>query len=273
MLKECLESTKNSTPLVHCITNYVTVNDVANITLACGASPVMSDEPKDVEDIVSLADGLCINIGTLNSRSIEAMHIAGNKAKSLGKTILLDPVGTGASKLRTDTSLKIIDEIKPDIIRGNISEIKALAVGTGRTKGVDADTSDAVRDDNIETTIDFIRDFSRRTNAVIAVTGKIDFVTNGDVCYVIRNGVEEMSKITGTGCMLSAIATAYASANRDKITEAVASSVCIMGLAGEIATSHMQKGDGNATLRNKIIDAVYNMTSDTLVKGAKYEIR
>lgn len=273
MLTKCFENTKKSTPLVHCITNYVTVNDVANILIAGGASPVMSDEPKDVEDIVSLANGLYLNIGTLNSMSIEAMHVAGKKAKSLGKTILLDPVGAGASPLRTETALKIIDEIKPNIIRGNISEIKALAVGTGKTKGVDADISDAVCDENIENTIDFMKDFSCKTNSVIAVTGKIDLVTDGNTSYVIRNGVEEMSKITGTGCMLSAIATAYASANSDNITEAVATSVCLMGLAGEIAASKMAYDDGNATLRNKIIDAVYNMTSDVLSKGAKYEIR
>lgn len=273
MIKNCIENTKKSAPLIHCITNYVTVNDVANILLACGASPVMSDEPSDVGDIVSVANGLCLNIGTLNTMSIKAMHIAGLKAKELDKIVLLDPVGAGASKLRTDTSLEILETIKPDIIRCNISEIKALALGKGSTKGVDADISDAVTDDNLDKTIEFLKEFSAKQHVITAVTGKIDLVTDGDKCYVIRNGVKEMSSITGTGCMLSAIATAYASVNHKSITEAVASAVCLMGLAGEIAASNMSCGDGNSTLRNKIIDAVYNMTPETLVKGANYEIR
>ena len=127
MLGKCIDMVRKSVPLVHNITNYVTVNDVANVLLACGGSPIMSDEPDDVADITSICGGLNINIGTLNKRSIEAMFIAGNRAKELGHVILLDPVGAGASALRTDTAVKIMEELKPQIIRGNISEIKTLA--------------------------------------------------------------------------------------------------------------------------------------------------
>lgn len=273
MLEKCLENVKEKTPLIHNITNYVTVNDVANVLLACGGSPIMSDEPDDVSDITSITGGLNINIGTLNKRSIEAMFVAGKKAKELSHIVLLDPVGAGASELRTQTALKIMNEIKPHIIRGNISEIKTLALGNGTTKGVDADDCDIVTEDNLDLMVSFVKDFSKRTGAVIAVTGAIDLVADSKKSYVIRNGTPLMSRITGTGCMLSGLACAYAVANCDDITKAVASAVCLMGLSGEIGASMMKPTDGNSTLRNYIIDAIYNMDAQTLKKGAKYEIR
>ena len=233
----------------------------------------MSDEPDDVADITSICGGLNINIGTLNKRSIEAMFISGKKSKELGHIVLLDPVGAGASKLRTETALKIMNEIKPDVIRGNISEIKTLALGSGTTKGVDADVADTVTEDNLDSMIEFTKEFSKKTGAVIAITGAIDLVADGDKCYIIRNGSPIMSRITGTGCMLSAVATAYAVANPDNITEAVAASVCLMGLAGEIGVLKLKEGEGNSSLRNYIIDSIYNMDAEKLTKGAKYEVR
>ena len=260
-------------PLIHNITNYVTVNDVANILLACGGSPIMSDEVEDVEDITSICNGLNINIGTLHKSSIEGMLRAGKKANDLHHPILLDPVGAGASKFRTETALKLMQELNLAVIRGNISEIKTLALGNGTTKGVDADVSDAVTEENLEQAIEFVKAFSKKTGTIIAVTGRIDLVTDGNRCYVIRNGRPEMGKITGTGCQLSGMMTAFITANPDEMLEAAAAAVCAMGLAGEIGWSRMQTGDGNATYRNRIIDAIYNMTGDILEKGANYEIR
>ena len=273
MLGKCLENVKEKTPLVHSITNYVTVNDVANALLACGGSPIMSDEPEDVEDITSICGGLNINIGTLNQTSIEAMFVAGAKANELGHIVLLDPVGAGASKLRTGTAIKLMNTIKLDVIRGNVSEIKTLALGSGTTKGVDADVADTVTEDNLEDMIAFAKNFSRKTNAIIAITGAIDLVADSEKCYVIRNGRPEMSRITGTGCQLSGIATAYAVANSNDKTKAIAAAVCMMGLAGEIGFANLKSGEGNSTLRNRIIDAIYNMDAETLNKGAKYEVR
>ena len=144
MLGTYLEQVREKGPLVHCITNYVTVNDVANILLACGGSPIMSDEIQDVEDITSLCGGLVINIGTLDQRTIPAMFAAGKRANALGHPVLLDPVGAGASALRTRTALELMEELDLAVIRGNISEIKTLAAGSGTTQGVDADVADAV---------------------------------------------------------------------------------------------------------------------------------
>ena len=272
-MKRQFDLLRKTMPLIHNITNYVTVNDVANILLACGGSPIMSDEAEDVEDITSICNGLNINIGTLHKSSIEGMLRAGKKANDLHHPILLDPVGAGASKFRTETALGLMQELNLAVIRGNISEIKTLALGSGTTKGVDADVSDAVTEENLEQAIEFVKAFSKKTGTIIAVTGRIDLVTDGNRCYVIRNGRPEMGKITGTGCQLSGMMTAFITANPNEMLEAAAAAVCAMGLAGEIGWSRMQTGDGNATYRNRIIDAIYNMTGDILEKGANYEIR
>ena len=273
MLKECLENVRKTVPLVHNITNYVTVNDVANVLLACGGSPIMSDEAEDVEDITSVCGGLNINIGTLHKTSIEGMFRAGKKANELGHPVLLDPVGAGASALRTNTALELMKELRLAVIRGNISEIKTRALGSGTTKGVDADVADAVTEENLDDAAEFVKEFARKTESIIAVTGAIDLVSDGEKCYVIRNGRPEMGKITGTGCQLSGMMTAYVTANPENRLEAAAAAVCVMGLAGEIGWERMQEGDGNATYRNRIIDAIYNMTGEELEKGAKYEVR
>ena len=272
MFKECLTNVRITSPLVHNITNYVTVNDVANIILACGASPIMSDEPDDVSEITSICNGLNINIGTLNNRSIEAMFIAGKKANELGHVVLLDPVGAGASSLRTNTAINLLKEIKFDVIRGNISEVKALALGSASTKGVDADVSDTVTNENLDKSIAFAKEFAKSTGAIIAITGAIDIVCDDKKCYIIRNGRKEMSRITGTGCQLSGIMTAFLCANIDNKLEAAAAALCTMVLAGEIGYSHMQPYEGNSSYRNHIIDAVYNMTGEELEKNSKCEV-
>lgn len=273
MLNTTMNNLREKSALIHNITNYVTVNDVANIILACGASPIMSDEPEDVYDITSICTGLNINIGTLNKRSIEAMFISGQRANELGHITLLDPVGAGASSLRTETSLKLIEKIHFDVIRGNISEIKTLALGNGTTKGVDADIADAVTEENLCNSIAFAKAFAKKQNSIVTITGAIDLVADSTKCYVIRNGRPEMSKITGTGCQLSGMMTAFVSANPNAKLEAAAAAVCTMGLAGEIAFKNITPADGNSTYRNRIIDAVYNMTGDCLKAGAKYEIK
>ena len=271
MLGTCLQNVREKGPLVHNITNYVTVNDVANVILACGASPIMSDEPQDVQDITAICGGLNINIGTLNVRTIEGMLAAGHKANELNHMVLLDPVGAGASSLRTNTAVNLMQEIKFDVIRGNISEIKTLAAGSGTTKGVDADVADAVTEENLDEAVVFAKAFSEKSGSIVAITGAIDLVADSETCYVIRNGRPEMGRITGTGCQLSGMMTAYLAANKKNKLEAAAAAVCAMGLAGEIGWKYMQSKDGNSTYRNRIIDAIYQMTPEQLEMGAKYE--
>lgn len=272
MLKERLDQVRRSHPLIHNITNYVTVNDCANILLACGGSPIMADDIGEAAEITSICGGLNINMGTLNQRTIPAMFAAGKKAGELGHPIVLDPVGAGASQLRTKTAAELINEVPVSVIRGNISEIKALASGSGSTKGVDADISDAVTKDRLDEAVRFAKEFAQKTGAVIAITGAIDIVADAETAYCIFNGHPMMSAVTGTGCQLSALTAAFITANQDAALEAAAAAVCMMGICGEIAGERLSDADGNAAYRNYLIDAVYRMDGDTLESRAKYEI-
>lgn len=273
MFKDMLENVRKNVPLIHNITNYVTVNDCANILLACGGSPIMSDDAEEVEDITSICGGLNINIGTLNQRTIPSMIKAGKKANELGHPVVLDPVGAGASKLRTETAFRLIDEIQFSVIRGNISEIKTLASGFGTTKGVDADVADTVTEETLDQAVAFVKKYAEKTGAVIAVTGAIDIIADKDTAYCIRNGHPMMSSITGTGCQLSAMTAAYITANQENMLEATAAAVCAMGLCGEKAYERVTELDGNSSYRNYIIDAIYRLTPEELERGAKYEVR
>ena len=165
MFSEMLAAVRNTVPLIHNITNYVTVNDCANILLACGGSPIMSDDADEVEEITSLCAGLVINIGTLNQRTIPSMLAAGKRANELGHPVVLDPVGAGASRLRTDTALRLLREVRFAVIRGNMSEIRTLALGSGSTRGVDADVADRVTDENLDEAAAFVKQFARETGA------------------------------------------------------------------------------------------------------------
>lgn len=274
MFEEILENVRTKSPLVHNITNYVTVNDCANILLACGGSPIMSDDSDEVEEITSICGGLNINIGTLNKNTIPSMFLAGKKANELGHPVILDPVGAGASKLRTETAKKLMEEIQFTVIRGNISEIKTLGLGSGTTKGVDADVADAITEETLDNVVSFAKDFSKRTGAVIAITGAIDVVADANKAYVIRNGVPVMSKITGSGCMLTAMIAAYLVANKDNYTEATAAAISAMGLCGERAFLKLVLNNaGNSSFRNYLIDEVFKLKGKELEKGAKYEVR
>ena len=272
MFQSIFANVRARSPLVHNITNYVTVNDCANMVLACGASPIMADDAAEVEDITSLCAGLNLNIGTLNSRTIPSMLLAGHTAHRLGRPVVLDPVGAGASHLRTETALRLLREVKPTA-SVRISEMRTLAVGSGTTKGVDADASDKITEETLDRAVSFVKSFAARTGAVIAVTGAIDIVADGQRAFCIRNGHPMMSAVTGTGCQLSALTAAFCAANPDKPLEAAAAAVCAMGLAGEVAHSRLTKRDGSATYRNYIIDAIYNMTPEQLEEGARYEMR
>lgn len=271
MLKEMLENVRSKSPLIHNITNYVTSNDCANILLACGASPIMADEIEEVEEITSICSGLNINIGTLNKRTIPAMLAAGKKSNELDHSIVLDPVGVGASRLRIDTAKELLEQVDFSLIRGNLSEIKGLAFGKSYTRGVDS--IDFINKKNLDTIVDFAKEFAKKTSAVIVITSAIDIVTDGEKVYCIYNGDKMMGRITGSGCQLSAMLAAYISANKQNILSAALACVCAMGLCGETAKLRMGESDGNSSYRNYLIDAVYNLTPEDLQKGARYEIK
>lgn len=254
MFQECLENVRTKAPLIHCITNYVTVNDVANVILACGGAPIMADDQEEAAEITSICGGLTINIGTLNTRTIRSMLSAGQKARELGHPILME-------------------ELHFQVIRGNVSELRALMLGSTTTRGVEAAAADAVTEQNLNDMVAMVKAWSKASGSIIAMTGAIDLVADAQRCFVIRNGRPEMGRITGTGCQLSGLMTAYITANPDRMLEASAAAVCLMGLAGETGWRHLAPYEGNATYRNRIIDAVCRIDGAELESGARYEIR
>ncbi len=259
-------------PLIQCITNYITANDVANIILACGASPIMTDNPEEASQIASISDGIYINMGTLNDNAIKSMIEAGKTANKENKVVLLDPVGIGASNLRNQTAKLLMENIKFDVIRGNISEIKALYNGNGNTKGVDAAVEDEINENNIDDIVDDAIKLAEKTNAIIVISGVIDIVAGNHKACLIRNGHSMMSSITGSGCQLSGLITAFAAANKEELFGAVAMAVCTMGVSGEKAYKRMSADDGNSTYRNYLIDAVYNCTQEIIYTDGNIKI-
>ena len=274
MFEKILQNVAAKTPLVQCITNYVTANDCANILLACGGSPIMADDENEVEEITSICDALVLNIGTLNSRTVESMRRAGLRANALGHPVVFDPVGAGASALRTGTAQSLLRDVRFCVIRGNSSEIRTLARGVGTTRGVDADAADTATEQTLDDAVSFIKTFSRQTGTVIAMTGVIDLVGDAETCYIIRNGCPEMGKITGTGCMLTAVTAAWCAANPSHPLDAAAAAVAAMGLCGELARTRAQAaGGGTGTLRMALIDAMSRLDAETLNRGMRIESR
>lgn len=274
MFEDIMNRVVEKTPLVHCITNYVTVNDCANALLAMHASPIMADDALEVEDITSICQATVLNIGTLNTRTIASMIKAGKKANALHHPVILDPVGAGASAFRTQATFDLLKEVNFSVIRGNISEIKTVYAGSGTTKGVDADIKDVVTQSNLEETIQFAKELRRQSGAVIVITGAIDLIVDEQHAYIIYNGHKEMSRITGTGCMLSAMLGAYAAANRDHLGAACACGVAHMGYSGELAYERILREDkGSGSLRSYIMDYISKMTPEMLNGGLKIEVR
>lgn len=263
-----LESLRTTHPLVHCITNYVTVNDCANALLALDASPIMSDEEDDVADITAICNALTLNIGTLNKQTIRGMEEAAMHASELSHAIVLDPVGAGASKLRTSLAAHLLDAYRVSIIRGNMSEIKALVGASATTRGVDVNPADAVTQETIPEAADFARQVAHTTGCIVAITGAIDIVADSERAFAVQNGSALQGRITGAGCMLSCTTAAFAAANENKLIAALAA-VVSMGVAGEVAQARMTPECGNGSFRTYLLDALFNQTPDQLLRMAK----
>ncbi len=263
-----LNRLKNKKPLIHNITNYVTVNDCANILLAIGASPIMADDLKESADITSIASALVINIGTLNERTIESMIASGKKANELNIPVVLDPVGAGASSFRNETTKRILEEIKISVLRGNMSEIKFIAGLESETKGVDASESDLKSDS--DEGIRVAKSLAKRFNCTVAITGVCDIVSDGEKSVTIANGTKMLSNVTGTGCMTTALVGGYLGAceTKEDLFIAAISGIVSMGICGEIAEE--RAGNiGLGSFHMAIIDAVSNLDEDILLNRNK----
>ncbi|MBU3092074.1 hydroxyethylthiazole kinase [Clostridium sp. CM028] len=264
-----LNNLREKTPLVHQITNYVTVNDCANITLAIGGSPVMAEDIHEVREMVSLASSLVINIGTLNSVIIEAMIEAGKMANELNIPVILDPVGVGATTYRTETCKRIINEVKLAVIRGNLSEIKTIYGIKTITRGVDASESFSVDSNEFTREKEMARNFAVKFNTVVVITGAVDIISDGKTLYTASNGHKIMSRVTGTGCMCTSVIGCYLGAGDNNLIAALAGIVS-MGIAGETAYESLDKNsEGSGTFKVKMLDAIYSLSEALIMERSK----
>ncbi|HCW53291.1 MAG TPA: hydroxyethylthiazole kinase [Clostridium sp.] len=265
---ELLKKLKEKKPLVHNITNYVTVNDCANILLAIGASPIMADDIREAADITSISSALVINIGTLNERTIESMIASGKKANELNIPVIFDPVGAGASSFRNETTKRILDEVRINVLRGNMSEIKFIAGLSSETKGVDASESD-IKNGN-EEGIMAAKALARKYGCVTAITGVTDIVSDGEKTAILENGSKMLSKVTGTGCMTTALVGGFLGACESKKDYFIAaiSGILSMSICGEIAEE--KAGNiGIGSFHMAIMDAISNLNDEIILSRAK----
>src|SRR5829696_7220308 len=250
-----LRTLRTRRPLVQQITNYVVMNETANATLALGALPVMAHAPQEVEEMAANAGALVLNIGTLSERWIEAMLLAGHAAKG---PIVLDPVGAGATRYRTETAKRLLAELDVTVVRGNAAEIATLAGHPAEIRGVESISA--------STTGEVVRDAASRLGTIVSVTGPTDHVSDGERVVAVSNGHELLATVSGTGCMATAVTGSFLAAKPKEPLEAAAEALAAFGVAGEDAARGAQ---GPGTFHAGLYDALYNLDPDTLDGRAK----
>ena len=257
-LKRDLSKLREHSPLVHNITNYVAMNFTANTLLALGASPVMAHAVEEMDEMTRLAGALMLNIGTLDAPWVEGMLRAGKAMRARGGVIVLDPVGAGATRYRTQTAWQIIESCHPTIIRGNASEIMALINADVQSKGVDstAQSSDAVAS---------AKELAKRTGSVVVVSGATDYITDGTRLEQLCNGSPMQTLVTAMGCTASSVVAAFAAINPDAF-EASLHAMALMGVVGEEAAKRV-KGPGS--LLTEFVDLMYTITPEQLAEAVR----
>ncbi len=243
-------------PLVHQITNYVVMNETANATLALGALPVMAHAPQEVAEMAANAGALVLNIGTLSEHWIEAMLLAGRAAQG---PIVLDPVGAGATRYRTETAKRLLDQLDITVVRGNAAEVATLAGREAQIRGVESIGAEG-------SPADLAREASRALGSIVSVTGPTDHVSDGERVIAISNGHELLGTVSGTGCMSTAVTGSFLAAKPEEPLEAAAEALAAFGMAGEDAARDAQ---GPGTFHARLYDALYNLDPDTLDRRAK----
>lgn len=259
--KKYMDEVKNVNPLVMHMTNYVTVNDCANMCICSHGSPVMTDAKEDVEDMLVQASSVVINPGTLNERTVESMFLAGYKACEEDIPIVFDPVGAGATPYRTDFCRRFLSQVGADVIKGNIGEIGFLSGIGGVTKGVD---SVGASGDIVEA----VRRMALDNDCIVAATGEKDYVSDGDVVYELSNGSPMMETVSGTGCMLSSVLASYVGAN-GPVLDAVVTAICMFNVASELAA---KDAPGPGTFKARLFDNVYSMDPGMVEKMARLKM-
>lgn len=270
---DIFENIQKAAPIVHNISNYVTATDCANITLACGGAPTMADDPEEVAEVASACHASVINMGNTGGYFEESMLQTGLANNRIGHPLIFDPVGAGGSTRRNAVLEHLMEQLHFSIIRGNISEIKYLGSKHASAKGVDACKEDLASESNIQDIAAYAKSLSAKLNSIIAISGPIDVVADADTAYLIRNGHPLMSRVTGTGCMLSSVLGVFAAANPNHLLEASAVAVSAYGYAGELAYQKILKTQGGTgSLRTFLIDYMSNMNAEQWKQGAKITI-
>lgn len=260
-VSETLEKVRSQKPVVHHLTNWVTIYDCANVVKVFGASPVMAHAKEEAADMAGIASSLVLNIGTLTHEFVESMIIAAGAANKKGIPVVLDVCGAGATKLRDDKSFEILNTIKVDVIKGNSSEVARIAGENVQTKGVDAMDID-------KDLLYLARTLAAKRSCTVVITGKEDIVTNGHKTYIVKNGVPMMANIVGTGCMATSVIGTFCAVEKD-YTLASACGLACYEVAAEIAEV-VSKGPG--TFKENFFDAIYHLDGPTADKMAKIAI-
>lgn len=250
---------RENKPLVHSITNFVVMNETANATLCIGALPIMSHAIEEVEEMVGIASALVLNIGTLTPEWVDAMEIAGKRANEKGIPVILDPVGAGATKLRTESSKRLLENVKVSIVRGNAAEVATLAGINAEVKGVESMGAAA-------TTEEIAKQFASKFGCVVAITGVTDIVSDGNRITKISNGHPMMAKVVGTGCISNVIVASFAAVNSDPF-EAATGGLIAYGIAGEMAA--LESGNKPGTFHVELYNALDAVTSEDIIEKAK----
>ncbi len=259
---EIFKDIKKLNPLVHNITNYVTVNDCANIQIAFGGSPIMADDLSEVQEVTSKCSSLLINIGTLNKSTVSSMIIAGREANKKNIPIILDPVGYGFTRLRRESIKKILKEVDVSIIKGNVSEIKGLVSDNTNIQGVDISYEDQnMTKESLKT---LALNAANTLKCIIVITGALDVISDGKETYFIQNGSSMMSEVTGTGCMTGALLAVSAGAHTNNLFASSIVAVSSMGVAGELA-AEKTNGRRTSSFKMHLIDSISSMTPDILI--------
>lgn len=260
-------SVKAEKPLIHYITNPISINDCANIILAIGAQPIMAEHPLEVSEITSVSKALGINLGNITDVRMESMLISGKTAFKKKIPQVIDLVGVGCSKLRLDYAKKFIMQCHPNVIKGNMSEIKAICGVRSNAKGIDVGKCDCITDKNIDENMKMMEQLSARTGSVIVSTGIVDIITNSCETYLIKNGCKMLSMVTGTGCMVTALIAAYISSL--DILGGTALAVSLMGICGELS----EHAKGTGSFKIELIDNVFRISDNTIINRIKLEMK
>lgn len=255
---ELIKIIKESRPVIHHITNYVTMNDSANIILAIGGSPIMANAAEEAAEVVAASKALVLNMGTPNQDNFRSMLIAGKTANKLGIPVIFDPVGAGASSYRRELCSRLLAEVRPDVIKGNLSEMRYLAGFEGSSCSIDS-TGDC--DDVSE----LVTGLAGQMSCIAACTGRMDVVSDGKTTFIIDNGHEMLKRITGTGCMTASLAGVFCSVTRDYMLGTIGG-ILTMGICGKLAFDCLKPGEGTGTFKARLMDQVYNLDAGTFLR-------